>query len=828
MTLLVLSLGLLGYGPFAVQAPVAPSPGPTPVSATRAAGPAVGSLPEAIGRGERLGGATGPDVYTWSAALGYSVPSFHERRAAPPISVAMIATPHLLSAPASTSIAALSGLHPIPTLGSSGNTGAVITPTSRDDHTPVGTAQSVSTDEDTPISFDLDCVEPDGDTLTYALVDYPINGGVVLVGGTATYTPNADWEGADVFTWRCEDSTGLSSVPVPATVLVEPVNDVPVANNGTLTLVEDNSGSVRLIATDYDGPEALTYTIQDEPTHGLVVLSASTVTYRPVADFNGTDTFTFSAYDGERNSNLATVTVTVTPLDDAPQTVNSAASTTSGVPVSLPAAYIDPDGAEVTVTLVSEPEYGSASLSDTTFLYTPPEDFFGVDTFTYLVTDPTGLVSDTVTMRVNVHPTPTPGRPEMAQFGLNMIQFGLDAVAGEPLSTASEQFQPETIFDTFAELGVQSYRQSQNADLVWSGLMPGDGAGFADEESEEVLTNAEFEPFATLFELQYASPTPPWCTDATTFQRYMSHDAYAYLDHVIEVFGDAVRYYDIGNEVYHWVASYPPQLESGIESMPACYPADGYYPSQQAVFLEEASRYLRTGIPDAVITLPAVNTSDSISNDWLREVMAASGDSDWFDVISYHSYNEWTRLYAMRTALAELITELGLDHKMVKMTEGGSSSDPLRTEKTDYPNSDETQCSDIFRLPLIAWGYGDASYNWHSYIVADSADNGSFAMEVVNHDGTWKPSGYAMQLMTSHLLPFTAVADFSYNERYRFRINTQDGHVRWVMWGSLPAPVPEGMMEYTSVYPAADGSFTWIPVSEGDSVALTDTPILFR
>jgi hypothetical protein len=94
-------------------------------------------------------------------------------------------------------------------------------------------------------------------------------------------------------------------------------NTAPVAQNGTLTTAEDTPGNVTLVATDAESP-TLTYAIQTSPVYGSLSGSAPNLTYTPTADYNGPDSFTFKAYDGSLYSNLATITITVTPVNDPP------------------------------------------------------------------------------------------------------------------------------------------------------------------------------------------------------------------------------------------------------------------------------------------------------------------------------------------------------------------------------------------------------------------------------------------------------------------------------------------------------------------------------
>lgn len=693
---------------------------------------------------------------------------------------------------------------------------------------PVVAAQSVRGTEDTPLDVTLAATDPEGDTFTFAVTTAPSHGSTSLVGDHVTYTPDPDWDGTDTFKYKATDNHGATSNGATVSISLTSVNDPPVATPLTATADEDTQVSIHLVATDVESHSGFTYAIAAPPAHGTLTISNATVKYTGDADYFGPDVFTYVVNDGQADSVPAPVDILVNAAPDAPVAAWGGVATVQDNAVTVDLPWRDGDGDAGVATLVDSGAEGTATLEGNALTYTPDPGYFGADTLTWYVTDATGAVSNLGTLRVNIHPTPTPGHADMPQFGLNQIQFGLNAAPGDPLSTSTEQYRPETLFAGMEDLGIQTYRQLQKADLVWSSIEPGDGA-FADNESLEVLAAGTVEPEVTVFEIQYASPTPPWCTDKSDFQKYMGTDAYRYLDHIIDYYGEYVRYYEVGNEVYHWVSSEPPQSEEAIANMPDCYPVDGYWPMEQGVFLEEAARYIKSGDPDAIITLPAINNNDDLSNDWMRDVIHTASDTEWFDVVAYHSYVAWSKLYTLRPALTQLVNELGIEHKMIKMTEGGSSSDPAKTKKTDYPNSEETQAADIFRMPVIAWGYGDAAFIWHSYIQAPGDDDGgSFSCEILASDGTWRPSAYTVQLMTANLIPFKQVADFSSGGQWRFRVITVDDETRWVVWGDGHYTVPAGITEWTFVLPDPDGEFLWSSTTEGDVLDVIETPILLR
>ncbi len=131
-------------------------------------------------------------------------------------------------------------------------------------------------------------------------------------------------------------ATAVSNVAT-VTITVTGVNDAPVTADDAATTPEDAavSGNVLGNDTDVDPGTTLTATLGASPANGTVTLNADgSFTYTPTANFTGTDSFTYTASDGTAVSNVATVTMTVTGVNDAPLAVNDTASTTEETAVS--------------------------------------------------------------------------------------------------------------------------------------------------------------------------------------------------------------------------------------------------------------------------------------------------------------------------------------------------------------------------------------------------------------------------------------------------------------------------------------------------------------
>ena len=276
--------------------------------------------------------------------------------------------------------------------------------------TPVTVADSFSTDEDTVLTGNVlsNDSDVDGDTLTATLVDGTTNGTLTLnADGSFTYTPDADFNGADSFTYTAGDGTSTSSVAT-VSITVNPVNDTPATTDNSFSTDEDTplSGNVLTNDSDVDG-DTLTATLVDGPTNGTLTLNADgTFTYTPDTDFNGSDSFTYTATDGTATSSVATVSITVNPVNDAPVTVDDSVSTNEDTVLTgnVLTNDSDTDGDTLTATLVDGPANGTLTLNpDGSFTYTPDTDFNGADSFTYTASDGTST-SSVATVSITVNP----------------------------------------------------------------------------------------------------------------------------------------------------------------------------------------------------------------------------------------------------------------------------------------------------------------------------------------------------------------------------------------------------------------------------------------
>ena len=173
--------------------------------------------------------------------------------------------------------------------------------------------------------------------------------------------------------------------------------NAPVAANDSATTAEDTAIDVNVLGNDTDADgDALGISTFTQGASGAVTLVTGKLRYTPAANFNGSDSFTYQANDGTSDSNVATVTVTITEVNDAPGAVNDSKSTAEDTPVSLPATDLlandskgpaNEAGQTLTVISVTNRPGGTVSLNAGTITFTPSPNFTGPASFDYRIRD---------------------------------------------------------------------------------------------------------------------------------------------------------------------------------------------------------------------------------------------------------------------------------------------------------------------------------------------------------------------------------------------------------------------------------------------------------
>lgn len=259
---------------------------------------------------------------------------------------------------------------------------------------------STSTPEDTPLIGTLTGTDVDGDSLSFyqvtGLLRGPLFGSVtILANGTYTYTPNANFNLADYFTYGVSDGHGGSDT---ATVNIDiiPVNDAPNAVNDYRYPFEDTDELVNALSNDNDvDGDSLSVISFSQGSHGSVTVGLfGYLLYHPDANYDGDDSFNYTISDGHGGISNATVYIDLIPVNDAPDANDDYATTNVNTPIIIPVLANDTDVDGDSLSLVSwdwmfvEPQHGTATLNpDGTITYTPNLNYIGTDSFVYHVYD---------------------------------------------------------------------------------------------------------------------------------------------------------------------------------------------------------------------------------------------------------------------------------------------------------------------------------------------------------------------------------------------------------------------------------------------------------
>ena len=227
-------------------------------------------------------------------------------------------------------------------------------------------------------------------------------GSPAIGAGTTVARPSADQRGLP----RPVRAIDIGAFQTQAVPDLPPIAQYQLAATGAGGALNGQASAV-----DPDG-NPLTYSEVAGPVHGSLTLNGDgSFTYTPAASFSGVDSFTFLAFDGIANSNVATVSIVVSPVNQAPVATNDTYSTAVNTTLTVGAPGVlandkDPDGDPITAVLVSQPADGTLTFNgDGSFTYSPAAGFSGTDSFTYQATDGQ-ILSNVATVTINMGQPP--------------------------------------------------------------------------------------------------------------------------------------------------------------------------------------------------------------------------------------------------------------------------------------------------------------------------------------------------------------------------------------------------------------------------------------
>ena len=260
-----------------------------------------------------------------------------------------------------------------------------------------------------------DCTDIEGDSLTYSIVDGPAYGTGSVVDDLLTYMPGTDYSGADSFTYQANDGEANSNA-AEVIVTVNESNQAPVCTATELITDEDTAGQTDPICTDHES-SPLTYSIAAQPVYGTAAVVEGQLVYTPAANFNGNDSFTYSANDGFDDSEATEVSVTVNAVNDAPECMDTNLNTTQNTQGTVEPQCVDVDEDVLSYSIVTQPSHSSASVRNGKLVYLPGWNYAGTDSFVYKASDgitESGSAIVSVTVSDDALPTRAPSTPALA------------------------------------------------------------------------------------------------------------------------------------------------------------------------------------------------------------------------------------------------------------------------------------------------------------------------------------------------------------------------------------------------------------------------------
>ncbi len=274
---------------------------------------------------------------------------------------------------------------------------------------PIANDDVQSTNEDTPVSGSVtgnDVQSGDGGN-TWSLTNNVTHGTLNLnSNGSYTYTPSANYNGRDTFYYRlCDVNSDCDTAMVVITI--NPVNDLPIANDDVQSTNEDTPVSGSVTGNDVQsGDGGNTWSVTSNVTNGTLNFNLNgTYTYTPTANYNGIDTFYYKLCDVNSDCDTAMVVITINPVNDLPIANDDTTSTSQNIPVNGILSSNDilsGDGGN-NWSILNNPLNGNVVINpDGSYIYTPTTGFFGIDTFYYKICD-SNSDCDTAIVTINVN-----------------------------------------------------------------------------------------------------------------------------------------------------------------------------------------------------------------------------------------------------------------------------------------------------------------------------------------------------------------------------------------------------------------------------------------
>ena len=273
--------------------------------------------------------------------------------------------------------------------------------------------------------------DPDGDKLEYSIIQTPDSGTIFDYPSLAEYHPEEGFFGTIAFTYVATDGKSTSD-EASITINVIDENNPPSAKAKTYRTLVNQSIDIELTATDEDGDE-VEFEITHPPARGSITGEGEVYVYTPDADYLGSDSIRYLAFDGKDVGADARVSITVTDVNTEPTVESSTVTTRMDTPVTIQLEGRDGEGTRLSYIISDPPLHGIIEGEGSELLYTPDPGYLGGDRIRFHASDGE-LVSETAGVYIRVR---FPNDPPVTS------DFEMDVRPGTPTPIQLRVFDPD-------------------------------------------------------------------------------------------------------------------------------------------------------------------------------------------------------------------------------------------------------------------------------------------------------------------------------------------------------------------------------------------------
>lgn len=285
--------------------------------------------------------------------------------------------------------------------------------------------------------FEANIDDPDELASKIILKSTPSHGNIYIDGIIATreaeiiiedlhlleYKPDPDYFGPDYFEWTAAGSSDIATPNAAVHLLINPVNDPPVAVEDTIYINEDQQARMEVIAED-DEDEDLDIAIKVSPENGTAVVDGRYIVFTPDEDYYGITGLEYEVADSEGLKDQARVIIVVNPVDDPPKVSGFNFETDEDAAAAIPLSDFfshikDPDNKVDLIRIKFPPRNGTLKINNKavgegqdfavnriqTIVYTPRADYFGDDKFQWTAGN-SGYFAPPATTDITIRPVP--------------------------------------------------------------------------------------------------------------------------------------------------------------------------------------------------------------------------------------------------------------------------------------------------------------------------------------------------------------------------------------------------------------------------------------